>query len=180
MSSKPRILSRTETRVSPWVRLVAKEVQFDPGREPETYHAIAQADYISILAVTPSGLIPIVKQYRPAVEAFTYELPAGLVEPGEDPEQTCRRELKEEAGLRSESVVSLGAYYADTGRYENLVHVFFVRASDPDPDFVPEDGLSVEFVSSDELKDYIRKGIFKHQLHVAVLAVAALAGHWNL
>lgn len=180
MSSKPEVLSRTETQLSPWVRLVAKEIQFSAGRQPETYHSLAQADYISIFAITAGGLIPIVRQYRPAVEAFTYELPAGLVEPDENPEQTCRRELREEAGLDAESVVPLGTYYADTGRHENLVHVFFVKASDPNPNFVPEEGLSVEFVSSDVLKDYIRQGVFKHQLHLGVLAVAALAGYWKL
>ena len=36
------------------------------------------------------------RQYRPALEAFTWELPAGLVDPGEDPAETCRRELMEE------------------------------------------------------------------------------------
>src|SRR5688572_5872550 len=120
MSSKPRILSRTETKVSPWIRLVAKEVQFVPGQDPEIYHSLAQADYISIFAITRGGLIPIVKQYRPAVEAFTFELPAGLVDPGEDPKQTCLRELKEETGLSAESVVLLGSYYSDTGRHENM------------------------------------------------------------
>jgi hypothetical protein len=58
-----RILSRSETYVSPWIRLVRKDVEFSPDRKPETYHAISQADYISIFAVTRSGLIPIVKQY---------------------------------------------------------------------------------------------------------------------
>lgn len=178
MSSKPRIVSRAETKISPWVRLVTKEVQFAPGRDPEIYHCLAQADYISIFAVTPDGNIPIIKQYRPAVETFTFELPAGLVEAGEDPEQTCRRELREEAGLRAESIVSLGTFYTDTGRLENLVYAFYVRASEPDPAFTPEDGLSVEFVSPETLRHYIRTGVFKHQMHLGVLAVAALGGYW--
>jgi 8-oxo-dGTP pyrophosphatase MutT (NUDIX family) len=174
-----RIISRTETYVSPWIRLVRKEVEFSPGQKPETYHAISQADYISILAVTRSGLIPLVHQFRPAVEAYTWELPAGLVEKGEDPEETCRRELKEETGLASESIVSLGVCYTDTGRYENPVHTFYVRASDPDPLFEPEPGMSVEFITPEQLRDYLRSGKFRHQLHMGVLASAAIAGYWS-
>ncbi len=91
LATEATITGRRETRVSPWVRLVEKTVEFARGAQPETYHCLAQADYVAILAQTPDGLIPIVRQYRPAVEAYTWELPAGLVDPGEDPTETCRR-----------------------------------------------------------------------------------------
>jgi ADP-ribose pyrophosphatase len=74
-------------------------------------HAVAQADYITILAITPSGKIPIVRQFRRAVEQYTWELPAGLLEPGEIPLETCRRELKEETGLGVLSIKPLGSYF---------------------------------------------------------------------
>src|SRR5205085_4423199 len=94
-----KILSRKETPVSPWVKLVSKEVEFAPGQRAEVYHSLSQADYIAVLAQTPGGLIPIVRQYRPAVAAYTWELPAGLLEAGETPEDACRREVREETGL---------------------------------------------------------------------------------
>src|SRR5262245_58620115 len=81
----PRIKSRRTTVVSPWTSIIAREVEFAPDAPAEVYHAVAQADYISIVAVTPNGRIPIVRQYRPALEAFSWELPAGLVDAGEDP-----------------------------------------------------------------------------------------------
>jgi ADP-ribose pyrophosphatase len=76
--SIPRIVSRKASILSPWVKLVERHVDFGDG-EIEVYHAIDQDDYIAILAVTPDGLIPVVRQYRPALERFTLELPAGLV-----------------------------------------------------------------------------------------------------
>src|SRR5262245_58384585 len=120
----PRIVARRETVVSPWVRLVTKDVEFEPGHPVQTYHALKPADYVSIVARTRGGLVPVVRQYRPAVEAFTYELPAGTVDPGEDPRETCRRELLEETGLTALSIASVGEYFADTGRIENRVYVF--------------------------------------------------------
>ena len=171
-----RILARHQVRVSSWVELVSKEVEWAPGQQPETYHCFSQPDYVAILARTRSGLIPIVRQYRPAVEAYTWELPAGLVEKGEDPEVACRRELKEETGLEAESVTYLGGYYADTGRLANRLHAFFVQASDPPTDFMPELHLSVEFVTLERLETYIRSGKFQHQLHLGLLALAPLRG----
>ena len=73
--------------------VVERAVEFSEGAAPELYHAVGQQDYIAIVACTREGLIPIVRQYRPAVERFTWELPVGLVDPGEDAAETCRREL---------------------------------------------------------------------------------------
>lgn len=174
-SAKPavgRILSRREEALSPWVRLVTKEVEFAPGEEPRVYHCLAQPDYITILARTPDGRIPIVRQFRPAVEAYTWELPAGLLEDGEDPAEACRRELKEETGLDAVSIRKLGSFWSDTGRHENHLHAFFVEASDPDPSFVPEPGMEVRFVTPGELWREVEDGRFKHQLHLGLLALA--------
>ena len=173
-----RILSRNENRVSPWVSLVAKEVEFAPGQAPEIYHSFSQPDYISILARTKNNLIPLVRQYRPAVEEYTLELPAGLVDEGEEPIETCRRELMEETGLVAKKITELGSFFTDTGRQENKTHVFFVDASEPDPDFVPEAGMEVEFVKAKVLRKLVSEGKFRHLLHVAVLALIVDFGKW--
>ena len=91
----PKIKSRHTTRVSPWMAIIEREVEFVPGAECEIYHAVSQQDYIAIVAALPDSRIPIVRQYRPALENFTWELPAGLLDPGEDAAACCRRELME-------------------------------------------------------------------------------------
>jgi 8-oxo-dGTP pyrophosphatase MutT (NUDIX family) len=170
-------LLRTETVISPWVRLVANTVEKTLDGPGEVYHAFAQSDYVAVLARTPSGQIPIVRQFRAAVGCETWELPAGLLEAGESPESCCRRELLEETGVKAMAVHPLGSFFADTGRLENRIHLFAVEASEPQSAFVPEPGLSVVFVSPSELRGRILDGTFIHQLHLGTLAVAALKGH---
>ena len=69
------------------------EGQFFEGKEE-------QVDAIVVVAVhdTTNELV-LVKQYRAPIDAYVYELPAGLVDQGELPEEAVRRELKEETGL---------------------------------------------------------------------------------
>ena len=86
----------------------------------------------------------------------------------------CRRELLEEAGLGSRRVVHLGTHFAEVGRLENRHHAYFVEAGDPDPAFVPEEGLGVRFVAMAELEDMIRDGSFAHPLHLAIVLLFKL------
>lgn len=175
----PIIRHRSEMVVSPWVTVVGKEVLL-PGREhPEVYHCISQANYVSILARTPSGLIPLVRQYRPAVEQFTWEFPAGLLDTGESPETACIRELQEEAGLTALRIHNLGECLPDTGRLENRMYTYFVEATEPDPAFSPEPGLELAFVNARTLADYVRTGRFRHVLHLGLLASAYCRGFWD-
>ena len=172
----PRIRSRRTTAVSPWVSIIAREVEFSRGAPPQTYHAVEQADYISIVALTRGGKIPIVRQYRPALEAFAWELPAGLVDPGEDPADGCRRELMEETGFAARAVHALGENSACTGRLNNRIHNFFVEAGARAAAFAPEPGISVKLVSPAEITRLIRSGVFLSQLHIGALLLAELHG----
>jgi ADP-ribose pyrophosphatase len=170
----PRVTSRQTIKISPWVDIVAREVEFAPGATPEVYHAIVQQDYLAIVARTPSGHFPIVRQYRPALEAFTWELPAGLAEPNEDHAEGCRRELLEETGYPTRAVYPLGRASPCTGRLSNRIHSFFLETGERVADFAPEAGIEVRLVTAAELVDMINSGEFVSQLHLGALLLAEL------
>jgi ADP-ribose pyrophosphatase len=170
----PVVVKRSETVVSKWVRLVANDVRTSATSEIQTYHCLGQADYVAILARTPDGRIPIVRQFRPAVNGYTWELPAGMIDAGDTPEETCRRELLEETGLLCRSLRYLGDFDPDTGRLENRAHVFVVEAGDAQAEFSPEPGIEVRLVTLAELRALIRNGGFRHLLHIAALMLAEI------
>jgi ADP-ribose pyrophosphatase YjhB (NUDIX family) len=169
----PKIRSRQRSALSPWMDLVVREVEFAPGAI-ETYHAVEPKDYLAIVAMTTSGHFPIVRQYRPAIEDFTWELPAGLAEPGEDLAEGCRRELLEETGYLTRAIHPLGTGMPCTGRLGNRIHSFFIEAGERVADFVAEPGMTVRLVDGGELAAMIREGSFASQLHLGALLLAEL------
>jgi 8-oxo-dGTP pyrophosphatase MutT (NUDIX family) len=175
----PRIVSRRTTKVSPWMEIIEREVEFAKGAPSELYHAVGQQDYIAIVAVTPGGRIPIVRQYRPALERFTWELPAGLVDKGETPEACCKRELLEETGFPSKAVHALGAYAPCTARLSNRLYSFFVEAG-PQTAHKAEAGIELKLVTPAELGGLILSGEFTLQLHIGALLLAGLRGFIDL
>jgi ADP-ribose pyrophosphatase len=111
---------------------------------------------------------------RPVIEQYTWELPSGLVDPGEDPETACRRELLEETGLRAERVTYLGGLHPDAGRLDVRQHVYRIEASRPEPGFVPEPGVAVDYVPPATILALIRQGDFSQLHHIAAFFLAGL------
>jgi len=176
----PKIIGRRRTRMSPWVTVIEREVQFTQDATPELYHALDQQDYIAIVALTPDERIPLVRQYRPALERFTWELPAGLVDGNEDADAACRRELLEETGLKARTVHALGAHAPCTARLSNRMHSFFATIEPPIAVATAEPGIEVKLVRLGELAGLIRSGDFVLQLHIGALMLAGMQGHLDL
>lgn len=174
----PRIASKDITRLSPWVQVSAKHLQRVPGGETAVYHSLVQSDYVGIFAVRPDGVIPLVRQYRPAMERFTYELPAGLVDRDVPPATVAVNEVHEETGYKVMGEPHLlGCLCPDTGRLENKLWAYFANiAGDVEADWVPEAGVDVVPVRSLELRDMIRSGQFDHALHIGIIGLALTEG----
>jgi ADP-ribose pyrophosphatase len=172
------VLSKNNIIISPWVSISERKVSRSECEVPEIYHSLVLADYVSVIAVDPRGLVPLVRQYRPALECFTLELPGGLVEKGETPEVAAIREFSEETGLLPKGQIkAFPPVVPDTGRLENRLWGFFVEAEIPRAEEpIKEPELELLFVSPSELRVMMLRGEFNHALHVALLGLAFLNG----
>ena len=165
----PKIKARRTTTISPWVAIIEREVEFSPGAQVEIYHSVGQQDYIAILAMTPNGEIAIVRQYRPALEQFTWELPAGLAEKGEAVADTCKGELMEETCYPARAVYPLGNFAPCTARLSNRVHSFFVETAERTEGHAAEAGIELKLVTPAELATLIRSGEFALDRYISAL-----------
>ncbi|HVQ27374.1 MAG TPA: NUDIX hydrolase [Planctomycetota bacterium] len=100
----------------------------EPGGVRAAREVVRHHGSVACLPVHEDGRVVLVRQYRYAVQAAVWELPAGRIDSGETPEQGARRELVEEAGLEAGRVEPLLSFYTTPGFCDEVIHVF--RASD--------------------------------------------------
>ena len=84
---------------------------------------------VAILAVNDQNQVILVKQYRPAVDAYLFELPAGIIDYLEDgeleaPYLAAKRELEEETAYQAEAIKQVMSFYPSPGCFDEMVYLF--------------------------------------------------------
>ena len=89
-----------------------------------TREIVEHAECVAVIPVDANGEILLVRQFRKALEKDLLEIPAGGIDPGEDPLAAVKRELQEEIGYIPGTVVHLGGYYSSPGFCNEYLHLF--------------------------------------------------------
>ena len=124
-------------------------VQLPDGRE-RGYDLVEHGDSVTILPIDNKGQIYFVTQYRVGSDSLLLELPAGVLEDGEDPIETARREIREEIGMDASEIIPLGGFFLAPGYTDEYMSVFLAKGLyssplEPDEDeFINVVAMSVE------------------------------------
>jgi ADP-ribose diphosphatase len=108
-------------------RLLTVEVDqvIEPGADkPARREVVRHQGASAVIPCLPGGRIVLVRQYRYAPDTFLWELPAGIIDKGESPEECARRELIEETGFRPGSLSLLSSIYSSPGFSDEVIHLF--------------------------------------------------------
>ncbi len=106
------------------VRVVEKHI---PGRGKALLEIVEYPESVVIVPVLDDGRIVLLRQYRGTVDEWLYELPAGTVEPGEDPDHCAARELREETGYEAGTLRRVATYYVSPGYSTELQHLYVAQ-----------------------------------------------------
>src|SRR5881275_2167398 len=101
-----------------------------PNGRTVVVDVVRHSKSVVLIPLPEPGHVVLIKQYRYAVNAFLWELPAGSVDEGESPEQAARRECHEEIGLVPATVVRLTALYPTPGYCDEEMIFFRVSSLD--------------------------------------------------
>jgi len=145
------------------------------GGEVVPRDLIEFADAVVIVPVLDDGAVVLIRNERFAVGEELYELPAGKLEPGEDPGACAARELAEETGYTAGRLERLGGFYSCPGAVTEYLHVFLAGELTPGRQSLDgHERIRVAVVSRERLGQMIREG----ELHDAKsIAACAL---WDL
>lgn len=143
------------------VALRIDEVDTSKGRRA-IREIVEHRGAVAAVPVLPDGSVVLVRQYRDAAGARLLEIPAGTLEPGEDPEQALQRELAEEIGMRAGHLQHLVSFLPSPGVLTEVVHVYLARDLAPHQRDAEEEDIEVvrlplagarAMVASGEIRD---------------------------
>ena len=130
---------------------------------------------VAVFAMDEEDNVILVRQFRYAVGEVVLELPAGKLEPGEDPADSGLRELAEETGLIPKTYEPMGFTYSSPGIFEEKIYLFFAKDLEQGP-VHPDDGEFVEVVRIpyQELVNMAARGEIKDSKTLAGILKASL------
>jgi ADP-ribose pyrophosphatase len=122
-----------------------------------TYQIVRHPGGVGVLPLHQDGTVSLIRQLRPAIDSYLLEIPAGRLNPGEDPVQCGLRELAEETGIIAGNLQSLGIIHPSPGVFDEVVHLFLATDLAQGEAF-PEHYEDIEVVSI-PLRDAVRMAL---------------------
>lgn len=146
------------------------EVKLKNGRIA-TREVVEHKPAVGMLALTGNKSVLLVSQYRYAINEDTLEICAGLIEPGESPEEAAEREMQEELGVKAAKLTKIGGFYASPGFCDEFVDIFI--AEDLTSSSLPQDDdedVKVKEIAYSEIPKLMSDGAIRDSKTYAALA----------
>lgn len=116
-------------------------------------------DWVNIIGVNDEGNILLIRQFRFGTDRIELEIPAGIIEPGEDPEKAAIRELKEETGYGVKTIKKIGVVSANPGFLNNKCYTYLASLSTKgEVNFDPNEIIESEFATPSQVRKYLNEG----------------------
>jgi 8-oxo-dGTP pyrophosphatase MutT (NUDIX family) len=156
-----------------WFRIHQVPSPFKNGSDP--FYIMHRPDSVTIVPISRANETVLVRQYRVAAQSDCWELPKGLIDPGETAVQAARRELQEETGIVATDLCEIGKYRCLPGFLSQVTTVFLARCEDAcfrdlrcptDQDEI----FALKTISLDDLEQQIRTGDIVDAFTIAAFA----------
>lgn len=108
----------------PWLTVRHDKVKLPDGRINPEFYVLEYPDWVNVIAITEDVHIVMERQYRQGLGKTCYEIPAGVMEKGENAEEAARRELEEETGYGGGEWKEIMLISGNCSTTSNLTHCF--------------------------------------------------------
>jgi ADP-ribose pyrophosphatase len=152
------------------VKLFVDTVELPDGSEA-IREIVRHPGAVCVIPVTKDMDVVTVKQYRYAFEQIMLEIPAGKLEPGENPLEAVKRELEEESGVVAGKIEYLGEIFTTVAIFDEKIHLYLateLEFKDAHPD--EDEFLEVENIPLEKLYEMVMNGEIKDaKTQIAIL-----------
>ncbi|HPD97547.1 MAG TPA: NUDIX hydrolase [Synergistales bacterium] len=133
------------------INLRVDNVRLQDGNKASR-EVVEHAPAVGIIAEADDGDLFLVRQFRYPAGEFLLEIPAGIVEPGEKPADTARRELQEETGFDARDIVEISRFYTSPGFSNEMIILYHASGLLPSKmECDPDEFLDLVRMSETEL-----------------------------
>lgn len=160
-----------------WVTVMLADVELPSGERFEHHVVALKPAAMTVVLDDAREHVLMAWRHRFAPDLWNWELPGGLLDPGESPAETAAREVEEETGYRPRSVEHLVTFEPNVGMVRNAHHVFLARGAEKVAEATELNEGTFEWVPLAEVPELIRtQKIVNSGSLVGLLHVLALSG----
>jgi 8-oxo-dGTP pyrophosphatase MutT (NUDIX family) len=155
----------------PWFTVRKDAVRMQNGGYIPDYYVLEYPNWINVTAITTDGQLVMIRQYRHGLAQISYELCAGVVDPGEDPLVAAQRELLEETGFGGGNWELMMTLSANPGTHTNLSYSYLATdvTLQQAQQLESTEEISVHLVSPMRAFQLLESGEIMQALHAAPL-----------
>jgi 8-oxo-dGTP pyrophosphatase MutT (NUDIX family) len=157
-----------------WERLRIFGLRVDRAVSPRTgaahdFYVLESDSWVNVIPITPEGKVVLIRQYRHGTREVTLEIPGGIVEAGDSPQEAARRELREETGYEAGEMVGLGFVHPNPAFLDNRCYTFLAQAVQRAGRQTQDEKEDIQVLLKPfaEIPRLIREGAITHALVVA-------------
>lgn len=163
-------LSSRYVYTNPWIKVREDQV-ITPSGEEGIYGVVETKLAVGVVALTEDDQLYLVGQYRYPHDQYSWEIIEGGGEEGEDPLETAKRELREEAGLLAENWIQLGADFHISNCFSSETGIIYLARDLTETDAEPDDTevLEVKKLPMTEALDLAHSGEIKDSITLIAL-----------
>ncbi len=171
---KWKVLETEYLHKEPWLTIRKDKCELPNGKQVQEFFVNEYPDWVNVFCVTKEEKVLMVKQYRHGIGQVGIELPGGVVEKGESPEEGARREVKEESGYEFEHFECLGRISANPSTTNNFTHMFLASGGEKvgEQKLDETEDLEIILCTIEEIKYLVRENKIMQSLHVNTIMYA--------
>ena len=152
---------------------IRKDTSISPRTGIEhDFYIIESRDWVNIIPITIDHQVVMIRQYRHGSREVTLEIPGGLLDPGDTPEEAAARELLEETGYQAKEWLKIGVVNPNPALFNNRCYTFLAqdieKVSDPTPDQTED--IEVVLIPLADIPELILKGEIDHAMVITAFS----------
>ncbi|MCQ2114384.1 MAG: NUDIX hydrolase [Bacteroidaceae bacterium] len=170
-SGEYKVLKSEYLHKRPWLTARVDSVQLPNGIINDEYYVLEYPDWVNVIAITEDGHFVMERQYRHALGNTCYELPCGVMEEGESPLESAKRELEEETGYGGGQWEHLMDISPNPGSQTNMAHCFVAKGVKKvcKPHLDRTEDIEAHLLEKDEVKYLMDNNLIIQALMLAPL-----------